>query len=92
MMTLVIGVDYGTDAVRAVIVDATGGNILGQAAAAYPRWAQGRYCDPETNRFRQHPLDHMECMEDAVKQALARSWWLKLCMSNQPETEALSSR
>ncbi|MEH0018447.1 MAG: ribulokinase [Desulfobacter sp.] len=62
----VIGIDFGTDAVRAVVADAVDGTLLGQGEAAYPRWQKGRYCDPAANQFRQHPLDHLESMEQAV--------------------------
>lgn len=67
---LVLGVDFGTDSVRAVVVGALDGRVLGTAVAAYPRWAQGRYCDPQANRFRQHPLDYLESMEASVLGAL----------------------
>ena len=69
--TYVIGIDFGTDSVRSVIADATGGAVAGVAVAAYPRWAKGLYCDPVANRFRQHPLDYLESMEASLKEALA---------------------
>jgi len=69
--TYVIGIDFGTDSVRSVIADATGGAVAGVAVAPYPRWAKGLYCDPVANRFRQHPLDYLESMEASLKEALA---------------------
>ena len=45
-MEYVVGVDFGSDSVRAVIVRASDGQVAAEAAAAYPRWAQGLYCDP----------------------------------------------
>ncbi len=66
----VIGIDYGTDSVRAVIVEAADGSETASAVVAYPRWKEGRYCDPAENRFRQHPRDHIEGLEQAVRGAL----------------------
>jgi L-ribulokinase len=65
----VLGIDFGTDSVRAVIADAANGAVAGSAVASYPRWAAGQYCDPPSNRFRQHPLDYLETMETSVRQA-----------------------
>jgi L-ribulokinase len=67
----VIGIDFGTDSVRSIVADAATGDVLGTAVKHYPRWAKGLYCDPVENRFRQHPLDHLESMESAVREALA---------------------
>lgn len=69
----VIGLDYGTDSVRAVLVDTADGNCLGSHVYYYPRWKAGRYCDPLSNRFRQHPLDHLEGLEATIKGVLAES-------------------
>jgi L-ribulokinase len=66
----VVGIDFGTDSVRSVVADAATGRVLGTAVKPYPRWAHGLYCDPVQNRFRQHPLDHLEGMEGAVRGAL----------------------
>jgi L-ribulokinase len=69
----VMGIDFGTDSVRTVVVDATDGHALGVSVQHYPRWAQGLYCEPLENRFRQHPLDHLESMEASMKEALAQA-------------------
>ncbi len=66
----VIGLDYGTDSVRSVVVDTGNGEITGTAVFEYPRWHKGLYCDPSANRFRQHPLDYIEGMEKSVKEAI----------------------
>jgi L-ribulokinase len=66
----VIGIDYGTDSVRSVIVDTRNGNIAGSAVSEYPRWKKGLYCDPSSNRFRQHPLDYVEGLEESVIAAI----------------------
>jgi L-ribulokinase len=41
--------------------------------ASYPRWAQGLWCDPVANRFRQHPQDYIDSLEQCVREALARA-------------------
>ncbi|MEL6923807.1 MAG: FGGY family carbohydrate kinase, partial [Bacteroidota bacterium] len=69
----VIGIDYGTDSVRSVIIDAHTGAELGAAVHHYTRWAAGQYCDPVANQFRQHPLDYIEGLETSVKSALAQA-------------------
>jgi L-ribulokinase len=70
--TLVLGLDYGTDSCRGVLIDARDGSELGSAVAAYPRWTRGEFCDPARNRFRQHPLDYLEALE-AMMDGLAES-------------------
>lgn len=67
----VIGVDYGTDSVRSVIVDAANGAEIAAAVYYYPRWKQGLFCNPSENQFRQHPLDYVEGLEKTIKECLA---------------------
>lgn len=66
----VIGIDFGTDSVRSMIVDTRHGGEVATAVKFYPRWAEGLYCQPGKNQFRQHPLDFIECMEETVKTCL----------------------
>ncbi|RRN78108.1 ribulokinase [Pseudoxanthomonas sp. SGD-10] len=63
----VIGVDYGTDSVRSVLVNALNGEELASSVFYYPRWKEGKYCDPSKNQFRQHPLDYIEGIEATIK-------------------------
>lgn len=68
----VIGIDFGTDSVRSVVADARTGGVLATSVKYYPRWAEGLYCDPIRNRFRQHPLDYLESMEASLIEALGQ--------------------
>lgn len=69
----VIGLDYGTDSVRALVVRAADGTEVASEVFYYPRWKKGLYCDPAANRFRQHPLDYIEGLEATVRGALAKA-------------------
>ncbi len=68
---VVLGADFGTDSVRVLALDPANGKTLGQGVRAYPRWKKGQYCDPVKQQFRQHPLDYLESLEGAVKEALS---------------------
>lgn len=64
-----IGLDFGSDSVRAIAVTPAG-EVLAGASRNYPRWAAGQYCDPARNQYRQHPLDYLECMESVLNEVL----------------------
>lgn len=66
----VIGVDFGTDSCRALVVDAHNGEAVASSVSYYPRWKAGLYCDPREDRYRQHPLDYVESFENSVREAL----------------------
>lgn len=68
----VIGLDYGTDSVRTVIINASDGKETASSVFSYPRWTIGKYCDPAKNQFRQHPLDYLEGLEATVKDCLSK--------------------
>lgn len=68
----VIGLDYGSDSARALVVNAITGEELASAVKYYPRWQKGLYCNPDINQYRQHPLDYIEALEVSVKEALAQ--------------------
>ncbi|MFN4254783.1 MAG: ribulokinase [Saprospiraceae bacterium] len=70
-MKYVIGLDYGTDSVRALVVDQNGREVA-TAVHYYSRWKKGLYCNPSVSQFRQHPLDYLEGLEISVKNALAQ--------------------
>lgn len=73
MKKYVIGLDYGTDSVRAVLIDTENGAELASEVHWYARWKKGMYCDAPSNRFRQHPLDHIEGLENTIKAVVATS-------------------
>lgn len=69
----VIGVDFGTDSVRALVVNAQAGGAIGTHVHEYTRWKQGLYCNPAISQFRQHPLDYLEGLEASITGALANA-------------------
>jgi len=69
----VIGVDFGTDSCRALIVDVSNGKEQASSVKYYSRWKEGKFCNPQINQYRQHPLDYIEAMEAAVKEALDKA-------------------
>ncbi|MFA4868601.1 MAG: ribulokinase [Pedobacter sp.] len=67
----VIGLDYGTDSARALLVDAHTGKEMATAVHLYSNWKEGKYCDTKVSQFRQHPKDYIEAMEVTIKVVLA---------------------
>ncbi|HLI93036.1 MAG TPA: ribulokinase, partial [Puia sp.] len=69
----VIGVDYGTDSVRSLLVNAADGTEVATAVFHYPRWKDGLYCNATENQFRQHPLDYIEGLEQTILSCLSQA-------------------
>ena len=69
-MPYTIGLDFGTDSLRALIVDVDSGEEVGMSVAEYERWKSQKYCNPLNNQFRQHPKDYINAMKKAINQAL----------------------
>src|SRR5574344_736349 len=72
MAKYVIGLDYGSDSARALVVNALTGEILATSVKNYPRWTRGLYCNPSINQWRQHPKDYLEVLEFTVNDALSK--------------------
>ncbi|SOE22299.1 L-ribulokinase [Spirosomataceae bacterium TFI 002] len=66
----VIGIDFGSDSVRSLIVNAHNGTEVATSVHYYKRWKEGLYCNPSASQFRQHPLDYTEGLEATVIAAL----------------------
>lgn len=67
---IVIGIDFGSDSVRALTIRCSDGREMTTDVVYYPRWQSGKYCIPSKNQFRHHPLDYIESMEKAVRGAV----------------------
>ena len=69
-----LGIDFGTNSVRALVVRCADGMEFGAAVANYPSGKQGVIIDPrDHNVARQHPGDLLLCMERCVKEALGQA-------------------
>jgi L-ribulokinase len=71
-MRCTIGLDYGTNSARAVVVDCADGRELGTAVVDYPSGRQGVLLDPaEHHLARQNPADYLWVLGEATRGALA---------------------
>lgn len=69
-----LGLDYGTNSVRALIVRCSDGAELGSAVVNYPSGTQGILLDPRDHHLaRQHPGDYLFGLEKSVRAALAQA-------------------
>ena len=66
-----IGLDYGTNSVRALIVNVANGAEVGTAVWIYAHGTQGVILSHDPNLARQHPADYIKGAEVTIKQALA---------------------
>ncbi len=66
-----IGVDYGTNSVRALVVDVADGSEVGTAVYDYPSGQNGILLDPrDPNLARQNPADYIDGFYKSVRGAL----------------------
>jgi L-ribulokinase len=69
-----LGVDFGTNSVRALVVRCSDGAEFGGRVVDYPSGAQGVLLDPKDGLLaRQHPGDYLYGLEESVKGALAEA-------------------
>ena len=73
-MAFTLGIDYGTNSVRAIIVDCSNGREIGSCVVDYPTGEHGILLDPrDHNLARQHPGDYLFGLENSVRNALERA-------------------
>jgi len=65
-MAYVIGIDFGTDSVRSIVVNALTGETVSSSTYRYARWKNQKYCDASLNQFRQHPQDYIDGIEHTI--------------------------
>jgi len=68
-----IGLDYGTNSVRSLIVDVSNGREVGTALWNYEQGTQGVVLSRDPNLARQHPLDYVKGAEMSIRRALAQA-------------------
>jgi L-ribulokinase len=66
-----IGLDYGTNSVRCLIVNVANGAEVGTAVWTYSHGTAGVILSRDPNLARQHPADYIAGAEITIKQALA---------------------
>jgi L-ribulokinase len=66
-----IGLDYGTNSVRALIVNTANGREVGTAVWNYEHGTAGVLLSRDPNLARQHPADYLKGAEITIKKALA---------------------
>lgn len=67
-----IGLDYGTQSVRALVVDVQTGEEVGTGVFSYPSGTDGTFVDPEApNLARQEPQDYLDGLEASIEAAIA---------------------
>lgn len=73
-MSFTLGIDYGTNSVRALVVDTRNGKELGTCVVHYPSGKEGILLDPTDHHLaRQHPGDYLFGLEKSVLDALAQA-------------------
>ncbi|HVM62024.1 MAG TPA: ribulokinase [Verrucomicrobiae bacterium] len=68
-----IGLDYGTNSGRALIVDVSNGREVGTAVWEYAHGDNGVILSRDPNLARQHPADYLTGAEKTIRKALAEA-------------------
>jgi L-ribulokinase len=67
-----LGVDFGTNSVRAVVVDCADGRMIGTRVFSYPSGEQGVLLDSrDPHLARQNPADYLDGLRESVRGAIA---------------------
>src|SRR5512143_775157 len=81
-MKYAIGLDYGTNSVRCLIVDTADGRELGTCVYEYPTGEAGIILDPaDHNLARQNPADYLKGAEVTIAGAIAAARKAELAFS-----------
>ena len=70
MEKFVLGIDFGSDSVRCLVVRCSDGAEMASAVVEYPRWKKSMYCNPSRCQYRHHPLDYIESLQSCINTAL----------------------
>ncbi len=73
MSAYTIGLDFGTNSVRALLVEAATGEELGSAVHDYERGEAGVIVGRDPNIARQHPQEYIKGIERSVRGALRQA-------------------
>jgi len=68
-----IGLDYGTNSVRALVVDTANGREVATAVWGYEHGEAGVILSRDPNLARQHPADYIKGAEATIKKAMAEA-------------------
>ena len=73
-MSFTIGIDYGTNSVRAIVVDCSDGREVGSSVVNYPSGRHGVLLDPRDHHVaRQHPGDYIFGLRNSVSGAMEQA-------------------
>ena len=79
-----IGLDFGTNSVRALVVDVRDGRDLGSSVWEYTRGRAGVVIDSvNPDLARQHPADYLQGIEVAVVRASNRRQPIRRCLARR---------
>ena len=68
-----VGLDYGTNSVRALVVDVQTGEEVGTSVFAYPSGEHGILLDRDPQLARQNPQDHLDGLQASIRGALEQA-------------------
>jgi L-ribulokinase len=73
MARYAIGLDYGTNSVRSLVVDVANGREVGTVVWGYEYGTEGVILGKDPNLARQHPADYVKGSEITIKRALSQA-------------------